>query len=115
MVLLKLQGDEAAMLYAVVRSFWAELASRSALCSVPLTIVPGGNPVTAVPGLTPRSPLIRVGKPGPLVTVVCARTAKLVAAPSGPRRKFVTHVRQPEDLRCRSSDTGGHEGGCGFP
>jgi hypothetical protein len=34
---------------------------------------------------------------------------------SGPRRKFVTHVRQPEDLRCRSSDTGGHEGGCGFP
>jgi hypothetical protein len=41
---------------------------------------PGGNPVTAVPGLTPRSPLIML-RPV-LVTVCPARTAKLPAVPS---------------------------------
>ena len=46
---------------------------------VPLTTVPGGNPVTAVPGLTPRFPLIVLGPV--LVTVVPARTAKLPAVP----------------------------------
>jgi hypothetical protein len=40
---------------------------------VPLLTVPGGNPVTAVPGLTPRSPLITLGPV--FVTVVPARTA----------------------------------------
>ena len=42
-------------------------------------MVPGGRPVTAVPGLTPRSPAIMVGPV--LVTVDAARTAKPCAAP----------------------------------
>jgi hypothetical protein len=46
---------------------------------VPPVTVPGGNPVTAVPGLTPRSPLMALGPV--LVTVVPARTAKLPAVP----------------------------------
>jgi len=41
---------------------------------------PGGKPVTAVPGLTPRSPEITDGPV--LVTVVPANTAKDVAVPS---------------------------------
>jgi hypothetical protein len=41
---------------------------------------PGGNPVTAVPGLTPRSPVMTVLPV--LVTVLLARTAKVVAVPS---------------------------------
>ena len=69
----------AASLYAVVRSDWAPAATPSALCIVPLDTVPGGNPVTAVPGLTPRSPLMLLGPV--LVTVVPARTAKLAAVP----------------------------------
>src|SRR5665213_678703 len=45
----------------------------------PLLTVPGGNPVTAAPGLTPRSPRI---VDGPVfVTVVPATTAKLAAVP----------------------------------
>jgi len=43
-------------------------------------MVPGGKPVTAVPGLTPRSPVI-VLRPV-LVTVEAPRTAKLCAEPS---------------------------------
>jgi hypothetical protein len=70
----------AASLYAVVRSDWAPAATPSALCIVPLDTVPGGNPVTAVPGLTPRFPLMLLGPV--LVTVVPARTAKLPAVPS---------------------------------
>ena len=66
----------AASLYAAVRSFLACKATASALWSVPLS-VPGGNPVTAVPGLTPRSPLMTVGPV--LVTVEPASTAKLAA------------------------------------
>src|ERR1019366_796174 len=45
----------AAPLYALVGSDWAPAAPPSALGMVPVTM-PGGNPVTAVPGLTPRSP-----------------------------------------------------------
>jgi hypothetical protein len=48
------------------------------MCCVPLT-VPGGNPVTEVPGLNPRSPVIVVGPV--LVTVLPARTPKPVAVP----------------------------------
>jgi hypothetical protein len=68
----------AASLYAVVRSSWACAAGASALCMTPFTM-PGGNPVTAVPGLTPRSPLMTLGPV--LVTVCPARTAKLPAVP----------------------------------
>jgi hypothetical protein len=46
---------------------------------VPSLTMPGGNPVTAVPGLTPRSPSIVLGPV--LVTVLPARTAKLAAVP----------------------------------
>src|SRR5665213_2462827 len=44
--------------------------------------VPGGNPVTAEPGLNPRSPPVRVVGPV-LVTVDPARTRKLAAEFSG--------------------------------
>src|SRR6185503_14417970 len=68
----------AASLYAVVKSAWAWAAAASAAWIAPFTI-PGGNPVTAVPGLNPRSPLTMV--PPVLVTVEAPRTAKLAAAP----------------------------------
>ena len=61
-------------MYAVVTAACACPATTSALWMAPLPTVPGGNPVTAVPGLTPRSPRI---VDGPVfVTVVPARTAK---------------------------------------
>ena len=41
---------------------------------------PGGKPVTAVPGLTPRSPVMTLGPV--FVTVEAPSTAKLWAAPS---------------------------------
>jgi len=41
---------------------------------------PGGNPVIAVPGLTPRSPVMTVGPV--LVTVDAPNTAKLCAVPN---------------------------------
>src|SRR5688572_10761918 len=68
----------AASLYAVVKSSCAWAAAGSPAWIVPLT-VPGGNPVTAVPGLSPRSPLTVVAPV--LVTVEPARTANVVAAP----------------------------------
>jgi hypothetical protein len=45
-----------------------------------LTTCPGGKPVTALPGLTPRSPEMTEGPV--LVTVVPANTAKLLAVPN---------------------------------
>ncbi len=70
----------AALLYATVRSDCACAATASAECCDPFTR-PGGNPVTAVPGLTPRSPEIADGPV--LVTCWPASTAKLAAVPSG--------------------------------
>src|SRR5207249_1089296 len=69
----------AASLYAVIKSSCAWAAAESPAWIVPLTI-PGGNPVTAVPGLSPRSPLTVVAPV--LVTVEPARTANVLAAPS---------------------------------
>src|ERR1041384_467143 len=66
----------AASLYAMVMSACAWAAAESATCIVPLTV---GAPVTEVPGLNPRSPLIVVG--GMLVTVEAARTANVEADP----------------------------------
>jgi hypothetical protein len=68
----------AASLYAVVKSDSAPAATPSVWCTVPFTI-PGGKPVIALPGLTPRSPLRMLGPV--LVTVVPANTAKLLAVP----------------------------------
>src|SRR3954465_12057355 len=45
----------------------------------PDTTMPGGKPVTAVPGLTPRSPVMTLGPV--LVTVEPPSTAKLCAVP----------------------------------
>ena len=67
-------------MYAMVRSLWACAATASAWWMTPPVTRPGGNPVTAVPGLTPISPLTRLGPV--LVTVVPASTAKLSAVPS---------------------------------
>src|ERR1044071_1997425 len=78
----------AASLYAVVKSTWARAEAASAAWIVPLT-VPGGNPVTAVPGLNPRSPLTVVAPV--LVTVEAARTANV---PADPR---ATGAWPPED------------------
>jgi hypothetical protein len=63
---------------AVVKSAIACAAAGSPACIVPIT-VPGGNPVTAVPGLTPRSPV--TWELPVLVTVEPARTVKLAADP----------------------------------
>src|ERR1041384_1313454 len=68
----------AAALYAVVKSAWARAAAASPAWIVPFTI-PGGNPVTAVPGLNPRSPLTIV--PPVLVTFEAARTTNVLADP----------------------------------
>src|SRR3989454_1798077 len=68
----------AALLYAVVKASCAWAAAGSPAWIVPLTL-PGGNPVTAVPGLSPRSPLTVVAPV--LVTMEPARTANVVAAP----------------------------------
>ena len=62
----------AASSYAVTRSLLACVATPSAMWTVPFTW-PGGNPVTEVPGLSPRSPLTVVGPV--FVTVEAARTA----------------------------------------
>src|SRR6185312_6200181 len=70
----------AASLYAVVRSACACAATASAEWMVPLLTTPGGKPVTAVPGLTPRSPEIIEGPV--FVIVVPASTANEVAVPN---------------------------------
>ena len=54
-------------------------AIGSAAYVVP-AMVPGPKPVTAVPGLSPRLPVIVDGPV--LVTVVAAKTAKLSAVPN---------------------------------
>lgn len=71
----------------MVRSSWAVPATASAACVSPLTW-PGGNPVTAVPGETPRWPLIIEGPV--LVTAVPPRTPKLEAVPSPTRSRAAT-------------------------
>lgn len=70
-------GRPAASLYAVTRSFCACSATASAVWIVPLTV---GAPVIAVPGETPRFPLIVVAPV--FVTVVPASTPKDPAVPS---------------------------------
>ncbi len=69
----------AAALYAVVRSDCAWAARALVICMLPFTTTPGGKPVTEVPGLKPRSPLMTLLPV--FVTVVAPRTAKLLAVP----------------------------------
>src|ERR1041384_2958127 len=66
----------AASLYAVVKSLWAWAAPGSPAWIIPVTRM---VPVTAVPGLTPRSPLTVVSPV--LVTVDAARTPYVAADP----------------------------------
>src|ERR1035438_5050263 len=71
----------AASLYAAVKSLLAWRATALPAIIVPLITIPGANPVTAVPGLTPRFPFTTVAPV--LVTVEPARTAKLLDVPRG--------------------------------
>lgn len=64
-------GWPSALLYPVSRSAWACAAAASFRWMVPVT-VPGGKPVTAPAGLTPRSPATTVGPV--LVIAVLAST-----------------------------------------
>jgi hypothetical protein len=73
-------ASPARVLYAVVASVCALFACASAECIAPDITIPGGKPVTAVPGETPTSPVMTLGPV--LVTVVPARTAKLSALPN---------------------------------
>ena len=68
----------AALLYAAVRSVWACAATASAAWNDPI-VTPGGNPVYALPGLTPRSVPTTVGPV--LVTVWPPSTANAAAVP----------------------------------
>src|ERR1700694_1905105 len=73
----------AAALYAVVKSTWAVAATESFEWNMPVIDAGGPNPVIAVPGDTPTSPLTLVAVPATLVTVEPARIPKLQAAPNG--------------------------------
>src|SRR5579872_5385978 len=64
--------------YAAAASVIASVADESVTCVAPLT-VPGGKPVTELPGLRPRFPVMTVLPV--LVTVVEPNTAKLLDAP----------------------------------
>src|SRR5213075_443071 len=66
----------AASLYAVVKSSCAWAAAESATCIVPMTV---GDPVTDVPGLSPRSPVTVVAPV--LVIVEAPRTANVMVDP----------------------------------
>jgi hypothetical protein len=71
-------GRPSASTNAVVRSLCAVNATASATCSAPRRM-PGGKPVTAVPGLTPRS---SASTEAPVfVTVWPASTEYLAAVP----------------------------------
>src|ERR1035437_239405 len=94
--MLELHGKAAAALYAVVASAWAWAATASPACIVPTSIIPGGKPTTAVPGLTPRFPLIWVTPV--LVTVEAPRTAKVSAVPRvTPPKAGATNVTTNND------------------
>src|ERR1035441_2757859 len=69
----------AASRYAAVRSLWAKAAGPSATCSAPPTTIAGGNPVMALPGLTPTLPLTTEGPV--LVTVEAPNMVKVPADP----------------------------------
>ena len=66
----------------MVVSLCAPAAAASAAWTVPGgTTKPGGNPVIALPGLTPKFPLITVLPV--FVTVELPKTAKAAAVPNG--------------------------------
>src|SRR5579859_2514974 len=72
----------AALLYAVVKSIWAFWETESLEWKAPVMDAGEPNPVMAVPGETPTSPLTVVAVPATLVTVEPARIPKLQAEPN---------------------------------
>src|SRR5579872_1308231 len=72
----------AALLYAVVKSPCAVMATASPRCSVPVN-VPGGNPVMEAAGHIPISPPLTIVGPTLLTTGVAPRIPKLQAVPNG--------------------------------
>src|ERR1700730_18311621 len=72
----------AALLYAVVKSPCAVMAMESFEWKAPVMEAGDPNPVMAVPGDTPTSPLTVVAVPATFVTVDPARIPKLQAAPN---------------------------------
>src|SRR4051794_821937 len=92
-------GKATSVVYAVVRSAWAWAATASAAWIVPPVTTPGGKPLTAEPGLTPRLPVTRVGPV--LVTVVPPRTAKLAAEP----RRLASKTRSSHGSSDRADRT----------
>src|ERR1700730_12469770 len=72
----------AALLYAVVKSPCAVMAMESFEWKAPVMEAGDPNPVMAVPGDTPTSPLTVVAVPATFVSVEPARIPKRQAAPS---------------------------------
>src|SRR5256885_15383224 len=75
-------GAAAALLYAVVKSVCAAIATASPAWNAPV-VVPGGNPVIDAAGHTPTSPPTTLVGPMLLTTGVAPRIPKLQAVPSG--------------------------------
>ena len=65
-------GSVEAVVYAVVNLFWAAAAIASVVCRMPL-IIPGGNPVIALPGDMSTSPLTTLAP----TALVMAEPAKI--------------------------------------
>ena len=93
----------AASLYAVVKSASAETAGPLSTYRVPPTIPPGGNPATALPGLSPAFPFTTVGPV--FVTVEPASTVKLLAelrftgnCAASRQAPSVPHTTTPQNL-----------------
>ena len=75
-------GAAAALLYAVVKSVCAAIATASPAWNAPV-VVPGGNPVIEAAGHIPTSPPVTFVRPTLLTTGVPPRIPKLQAVPKG--------------------------------
>ncbi len=77
--------------------------------------LPGGDggPVGLLPGITDGGG-VAPAVAGQAQLSVGIASVLCMPRPSGPRRKFVTHLRRREGRRCMSSGRGGHGGGCRF-
>jgi hypothetical protein len=75
-------GAAAALLYAVVKSPWAVIATASPAWKAPV-VVPGGKPVIEAAGHMPTSPPTTLVGPTLLTTGVAPRIPKLHAVPKG--------------------------------
>src|ERR1700719_5344068 len=72
---------------------------ESFTCIDPPVTTPGGNPVTALPGVKPRSPEMRVGPV--LVTVLPPRTANVDAVPRATGNGFAAFRQTPNTAQKR--------------